>query len=241
MIMSPSGTRRQDFRGAHSLRTAVLALCLGNAVQWYDFALYGAFATIIGPVFFPAEDPSTAMLAAFATYGIALIMRPVGAVIFGRMADLRGRRAVFVPVPPHGRRHRGRRVSAGVRSHRHSGAHHIDHAPRRTGPGGRWGIGCDRRTHPGKCAQPPARPAGFLAHRHLGPRPRLRHGSRFGTASGPTVGSLGGWLVAAGFHPRVASGIGRQVCTPPSQRVEPVPCCFAGRANDQATHREALG
>src|SRR4029453_428859 len=98
MIMSPSGTRRQDSRGAHSLGTAVLALCLGNAVQWYDFALYGAFATIIGPVFFPAEDPSTAMLAAFATYGIALIMRPVGAVIFGRMADLRGRRAVFVPV-----------------------------------------------------------------------------------------------------------------------------------------------
>jgi MHS family proline/betaine transporter-like MFS transporter len=80
------------------LRTAVLALCLGNAVQWYDFALYGAFATIIGPVFFPAEDPSVVMLAAFATYSTALIIRPVGALLFGRMADLRGRRAVFVPV-----------------------------------------------------------------------------------------------------------------------------------------------
>jgi MFS transporter, MHS family, proline/betaine transporter len=67
-------------------------------VQWYDFALYGAFATIIGPVFFPAEDPSTVMLAAFATYATALIIRPVGALLFGRMADLRGRRAVFVPV-----------------------------------------------------------------------------------------------------------------------------------------------
>ena len=98
MIMSPSGTTRQDFRGALSLRTAVLAMCLGNAVQWYDFALYGAFATIIGPVFFPAEDPSTVMLAAFATYATALIIRPVGALLFGRMADLRGRRAVFVPV-----------------------------------------------------------------------------------------------------------------------------------------------
>jgi MFS transporter, MHS family, proline/betaine transporter len=96
--MSVPRTRWQDFRGAVSLRTAVLALCLGNAVQWYDFALYGAFATIIGPAFFPAEDPSTVMLAAFATYGIALIIRPVGALLFGRMADLRGRRAVFVPV-----------------------------------------------------------------------------------------------------------------------------------------------
>jgi MFS transporter, MHS family, proline/betaine transporter len=67
-------------------------------VQWYDFALYGAFATIIGPVFFPAEDPSTVLLAAFAVYGTALIIRPVGAVLFGRMADIRGRRAVFVPI-----------------------------------------------------------------------------------------------------------------------------------------------
>lgn len=67
-------------------------------MQWYDFALYGAFATIIGPVFFPVEDPSTVLLAAFAVYGTALIIRPVGAVLFGRMADLRGRRAVFVPI-----------------------------------------------------------------------------------------------------------------------------------------------
>jgi MFS transporter, MHS family, proline/betaine transporter len=79
-----------------SSRTAVFALCLGNAVQWYDFALYGAFAIVIGPLFFPAQNPSTAMLAAFATYGIALVVRPVGALMFGRMADLRGRRAVFV-------------------------------------------------------------------------------------------------------------------------------------------------
>jgi MHS family proline/betaine transporter-like MFS transporter len=67
-------------------------------VQWYDFALYGAFATIIGPVFFPAEDPSTVLLAAFAVYGTALIIRPVGAVLFGQLADRRGRRAVFVPI-----------------------------------------------------------------------------------------------------------------------------------------------
>jgi MFS family permease len=71
---------------------------LVNAVQWYDFALYGAFATVIGAVFFPAQDPSVVMLAAFATYGIAVIIRPVGALIFGRMADIRGRRAVLLPI-----------------------------------------------------------------------------------------------------------------------------------------------
>lgn len=67
-------------------------------MQWYDFARYGAFATIIGPVFFPSGDPSIVMLAAFATYGTAPIVRPVGALLFGRMEDLRVRRAVFVPV-----------------------------------------------------------------------------------------------------------------------------------------------
>ena len=95
--MSTAGTRR-DPRGAVSSRTGVFTLCLGNAVQWYDFALFGAFASIIGPLFFPAQDPSTVLLAAFATYGIALIVRPVGALLFGRLADLRGRRAVFVPI-----------------------------------------------------------------------------------------------------------------------------------------------
>jgi MHS family proline/betaine transporter-like MFS transporter len=95
--MSASGAKTDASRSV-SQRTAIFALCLGNAVEWYDFALYGAFATVIGPLFFPAEDRSTAMLAAFATYGIALIVRPVGALLFGRMADGRGRRAVLVPV-----------------------------------------------------------------------------------------------------------------------------------------------
>jgi MHS family proline/betaine transporter-like MFS transporter len=95
--MSATGAKAISLREV-SGRTAIFALCLGNAVEWYDFALYGAFATVIGPLFFPAEDRSTAMLAAFATYGTALIVRPVGALVFGRMADVRGRRAVLVPV-----------------------------------------------------------------------------------------------------------------------------------------------
>jgi MFS transporter, MHS family, proline/betaine transporter len=96
--MSRFGTGQRSQEAVLSSRSAVLAICVGNAVQWYDFALYGAFASIIGPVFFPAEDISTVMLAAFAVYGTALIVRPVGAVIFGRMADARGRRAVLLPV-----------------------------------------------------------------------------------------------------------------------------------------------
>ncbi len=71
---------------------------MGNAAEWYDFAIYGAFATILGQVFFPVDDPASALTAAFAAYGTALLVRPLGAVLFGRRGDRRGRRGVLVTV-----------------------------------------------------------------------------------------------------------------------------------------------
>jgi MFS family permease len=65
-------------------------------------ARYGAFATIIGPVFVPSEDPSTIMLAAFATYGTALIVRPVGALLFGGELGVAG--VLIFERAPSGRR-----------------------------------------------------------------------------------------------------------------------------------------
>ncbi|HYI56393.1 MAG TPA: MFS transporter [Microlunatus sp.] len=77
---------------------AVVAACIGNAAEWYDFAVYGAMATVLGWVFFPVRDMGSALTAAFAAYGTALLVRPLGAVIFGRMGDRRGRRSVLVTV-----------------------------------------------------------------------------------------------------------------------------------------------
>ena len=79
-------------------RRAIAAACVGNAVEWYDFAIYGALATVVGVVFFPANDLATALSAAFAVYGTALIVRPLGALAFGRLGDTRGRRTVLVTV-----------------------------------------------------------------------------------------------------------------------------------------------
>lgn len=79
-------------------RRAIAAACIGNAAEWYDFAVYGALATVVGFVFFPAKDWTTALSAAFAVYGTALIFRPLGALIFGRLADTRGRRSVLITV-----------------------------------------------------------------------------------------------------------------------------------------------
>ena len=68
-------------------RRAIAAACIGNAVEWYDFAVYGALATVVGFYFFPAEDLATALSAAFAVYGTALVLRPLGALVFGRLGD----------------------------------------------------------------------------------------------------------------------------------------------------------
>ncbi|MET1007799.1 MAG: MFS transporter [Propionibacteriaceae bacterium] len=84
--------------GGRSPRRAVVAACIGNAAEWYDFAVYGAFATVTGFVFFPVTNVATALSAAFAVYGTALIVRPLGALVFGRLGDTRGRRRVLVTV-----------------------------------------------------------------------------------------------------------------------------------------------
>ena len=79
-------------------RRAIAAACVGNATEWYDFAIYGALATIIGVVYFPTGNPAAALSAAFAAYGTALVVRPLGALVFGRLGDSRGRRSVLVLV-----------------------------------------------------------------------------------------------------------------------------------------------
>jgi len=83
---------------AHTSRLAIVAACVGNAAEWYDFAIYGSLATVIGLVFFPTQDLATALSAAFATYGTAFLVRPLGALLFGRLGDAHGRRTVLVRV-----------------------------------------------------------------------------------------------------------------------------------------------
>jgi MFS transporter, MHS family, proline/betaine transporter len=83
---------------AHASRRAIVAACVGNAAEWYDFAIYGSLATVIGLVFFPTQDLAIALSAAFATYGTAFLVRPLGALVFGRLGDAQGRRTVLVRV-----------------------------------------------------------------------------------------------------------------------------------------------
>jgi MHS family proline/betaine transporter-like MFS transporter len=76
---------------AWSLRRVVTAGVIGNVLEWYDFAVYGYFAATLGALFFPAGDPASQTLAAFATYAVGFLMRPVGAALFGHVGDRYGR------------------------------------------------------------------------------------------------------------------------------------------------------
>lgn len=82
----------------NSSRRAVAAVGVGNAIEWYDFAIYGTFAAVLGATFFPIADPSLQLLLVFAVYGVALLIRPLGALLFGRLGDVRGRRPAMTIV-----------------------------------------------------------------------------------------------------------------------------------------------
>ena len=71
------------------------ASSLGTLIEWYDFYIFGSLATVISLKFFPANNPSAAFLATLATYAAGFIVRPFGALFFGRLGDLIGRKHTF--------------------------------------------------------------------------------------------------------------------------------------------------
>lgn len=77
-------------------RKALLAGVIGNFVEYYDFALYGFFATTIAHLFFPQSDPTAALLSTFAIFAFGFVVRPLGAVAFGHLGDRIGRRPALL-------------------------------------------------------------------------------------------------------------------------------------------------
>jgi MFS family permease len=79
------------------LRKAVIAATVGTTIEWYDFFIYGTAAGLIFPkLFFPNQDPLVGTLAAFSTYFIGFVGRPIGAAIFGHYGDRIGRKATLI-------------------------------------------------------------------------------------------------------------------------------------------------
>lgn len=73
-------------------RRVVSATLIGNFTEWFDFAVYGAVAVILGRVFFPTDDAVTSLLASLAVFGVAFVFRPLGGAVLGSIGDRYGRR-----------------------------------------------------------------------------------------------------------------------------------------------------
>lgn len=87
----------QASTGPAAARRLAAASMVGTALEWYDFMIYNTMAALIfNQVFFPSVDPMVGTLLAFSTYAVGYLSRPLGGVVFGRLGDKLGRRAVLV-------------------------------------------------------------------------------------------------------------------------------------------------
>lgn len=77
-------------------RRVIFASSVGTIFEWYDFYLYAVLTPFFAPLFFPSGNYTAALLAAFATYAAGFLVRPFGAIIFGRVGDMVGRKYTFL-------------------------------------------------------------------------------------------------------------------------------------------------
>src|SRR5258708_13780227 len=76
----------------------IIAASVGSALEWYDFFLYGtAAALVFGELFFPKSDPLVGTLLSFLTFAVGFVVRPLGAILFGIMADRFGPKPCLLP------------------------------------------------------------------------------------------------------------------------------------------------
>lgn len=81
---------------SRTYRKVAIATCFGTFLEWYDFLTFASLAITFGPLFFPSSDPNTGLLASLATFGVGMVVRPLGSAIFGSMGDRIGRKPVFM-------------------------------------------------------------------------------------------------------------------------------------------------
>lgn len=74
----------------------ITASSVGTLIEWYDFYIFGSLSTIIASKFFPSSNPTAALLSTLATFAAGFIVRPFGALVFGRLGDLIGRKYTFL-------------------------------------------------------------------------------------------------------------------------------------------------
>ena len=96
MHTSPALSAEKPSQERFSMSAVIAASSVGTTIEWYDFYIYGSLAVFFSTLFFPKGNPSAAFLASLATFGAGFAVRPFGAIVFGRVGDLVGRKYAFV-------------------------------------------------------------------------------------------------------------------------------------------------
>jgi len=78
------------------IKSVIAASSVGTMIEWYDFYIFGSLAPIIATKFFPQDNPTAALLSTLATFAAGFVVRPFGALFFGRLGDLAGRKHTFM-------------------------------------------------------------------------------------------------------------------------------------------------
>ena len=80
----------------YTIWRVILAAAVGTMIEWYDFYIFGSLATIISPLFYPGGNETLALIAYLSTFAVGFVVRPFGALVFGRIGDLVGRKYAFL-------------------------------------------------------------------------------------------------------------------------------------------------
>src|SRR5262250_857196 len=91
-----SSTQAADAVGPKSLVRVVLGSAAGTMIEWYDFYIFGALTSVLAVKFYPPGNQTFALIAYLATFAMGFLVRPFGALFFGCVGDIVGRRIAFI-------------------------------------------------------------------------------------------------------------------------------------------------
>src|SRR6187455_2778075 len=81
---------------SYNIWQVIAASAVGTMIEWYDFYIFGSLATVISPLFYPKGNDTLALIAYLSTFAVGFVVRPFGALFFGRIGDLVGRKYAFL-------------------------------------------------------------------------------------------------------------------------------------------------
>ncbi len=96
LYFKPMKSKTNSFAEQGVVRKVIAASSVGTMIEWYDFYIFGMLAKTISTQFFPEGNPTAALLSTLAIFAAGFIVRPFGALVFGRLGDLVGRKYTFL-------------------------------------------------------------------------------------------------------------------------------------------------